>query len=357
LKRFILPVAITIIYLYGCSETKFPSYLKKPDTHPHFGGPNYLKAVAMAETQENAELRAKEAIAAQIRSSLESMRAIYNIEIESQNQTGPCVTRRIQEEYYENIKVEVSFSHAELIRIDQGSSGFYRNTYYAFAYLDKDELLRELKPDYEQLRRRFVVTSNLAMNDIRAGRVQEFTGNYRNSTDLYGKLEEKAHEISVILEKVYSPHLDSREAFLELIERRLDYMDRLSFTLIFNGPSSDIGKKKIKSIFQKFFKDAGLTTSLCDSCPCRGMEDYRFIINAREDCYAGHLGPVCSLHLDAYVEICMNLHRVCLINFPDRMKGAHTRNYSLALKDLYRKLPERMMWDAFLLQMKQFFPI
>jgi len=320
-----------------------PGYLEDPSLRPRFGAERYLHAVGVSDrSMDEAELAAKADVSSQVNSSL---RAVTG---ERMAAFVEGVSREESAEYRVQVTTETAFDRAELIRIDAASGYQDETVYYAYAYLDREELDAALVPEYEQEEKVFRSSAPNAQQAYQAGDPLWFAGNYRSAAAAFSRMESLARTLAVARKEPFARHREHERTFLDLIADRLDFENRLRFCLRFDGPESPAGREKIESMFQRFFQRAGLRASQDDCCSHPGPLDYRFEVQARETFHHGMLGPVCSLSLSARVLRCEGEQPVFQFDlFQREPRAAHTYGREQAIRKLYAGLDEEAMYASF----------
>lgn len=329
-----------------------PAFLDNPALHPAYGGERYLKAVGLsAAGRAEAEMAAKKGVAEQVRSSL---RAVTTDRMEEIRRGG---SETVVAEYRSLITTETAFDRAELIRIDAAASWKDGSAFYAFAYLDRAALAEALEPEYARDAAAFSALARNAERALEGGDPMGFIEGYRAAAEAFAGLEEKARVLSVAAGGPYAPHREEQGLFISLIDRQLALKSGLRFVVSLRGPESQLGRERLKAMFQGFFRQAGYRAVICESCQCGGPLEYPFRVEAREVFREGVLGPVCALSLTAKVVLCGSEQTLLQMDLTSpRMKGAHTSDRQVALRKLYDGLPREEIYRAFEAGMRARFP-
>lgn len=363
-----LTLACTAVFALGCAGARVseepskhpvpvfpprPAYLENPDLHPVYGGPGYFKAVGSGEAPGQAELAAKAAVAAQVRSFLTAATEMSRRQIERAG------SREVASEYAQVVRAETGFDRAEFIRIDPGASWREGSQYWAFAYLDKGELAAAVEPEYRQEAAAFAALAREAHSAYDRGDPALFLEQYDAARKSFSALEEKARVLSVALDAPYGPHAEMEKVLVDLVGRKVSLRNDLRFFVSLTGSVSQVGRERLEALFGRFFERAGYNAVFCAAaCPCAGPLQFRFLLDARETYREGPLGPVCGLELAARVNTCPSGRTVMTLDLSNpNLKGGHTSDREIARRRLYQDLPEEVLYRTFRTALASHFPL
>jgi len=342
----VLVAALTVLpaFFSGCgSASKRPRYLDDPRRHPEFGSKRYIKAVGIsASSREEAELVARKQVSEQVLSSLQAVDSDRMREISDGMDSQQFV------EYESVIESRTGFERAELIRTDPASAYRDEQGWYILAYLDRRALAEVVEADYLAETGKFGVFVRQARDAYRAGNACGVLAAWRGAMETFAELEKQARLLFIARDGEYAPHRENEERLIETFRMVEDLKQRMRFYVVMDGPRSVYGKERIRDLLQGFFEKMGLSASFCDDCRCKGPLAYRLRVKTREKETWGYLGPVCRLSVSATVVVCDTDQPVLELDLAlDDLKGAHTSDASLALRNMYGQLDEAVAYQVF----------
>lgn len=340
--------AVLTTVLFGCAFLAPPLWVSDPSTHQVYGGPRFIKAVgASVKSQADAALQAKTAVAAQAQSLLKDICVRRIQELAQSDKTGAAP------EYRAAVSSETKFTRTDLIRVDPKSYRRSAGKYYAFAYMDKDELGRAVTDDYDREADEFKSFYSQARLAYEHTDPQVFAQNFKNATLSFSRLEDIAR-IIMISGGAYEPHRSNVEYFQDLIAQKNEFKSELQFILVFAGPDSERGQKKVKETFLELLHKAGFNGSDCSNCPCEGPFEYRFVVESKEQCGREVLGQNCSLGVVVRVERCSTA--TTIFQFFCSAQGSHPEDPEQALNILYNRFRPETLGELFRENMQAHFP-
>jgi hypothetical protein len=279
----------------GCNSAKPPVH-----TAPQTVYPDHTHLVATGtstESMEDAENRARSAIAAQIRSSLQSQTVTS---IGSENRDGfetylASTNQRIQQ--------YAAFSHAELIHIDLDSRREQDGTYHVVAYLPRREAGQVLYRDYDRAATA-LTRSTAAVDAVPSGDLPAFAAAYGEARESYDELHQRAMELWAVSGQPPA-NLPQDQARWDVVEMRRQELVgdlRLSFKLLPVRPAGDrLDEAYLHQEFVQALTDLGLTVR-GDEC---GDGDFLLELQPRLH-YKGVIGVVCRLDFAGRLVECLS---------------------------------------------------
>lgn len=258
-------------------------------TAPQTVYPEELYLVASAsspESMEDAENRARQAIAAQIRSTLRSR---IDTRIDSEISGG--------EESYtsqtsQTMQQRVAFSHAELIRIDLDSRRERGGAYEVVAYLPRREASQVLRRDYDAAATVLARQAD-AVAAVPRGDLPGFAAAYSEARESWTALHQRAMELWAINGRPPAGLGQNQDRWDTVEQRRLEVLEgvRVAFSLLPTIPAGDrLDRVYLRQEFSEALTDLGLTLR-GDQC---GAGDYLVEMQPRLH-YQGVIGVVCRL--------------------------------------------------------------
>jgi hypothetical protein len=247
----------------------------------------YLVAVGTSPlSMQDAENRARHAVAAQIRSSLESR---IDTRIESQITGG---VEDLRSSTRQDLQQEVGFSRAELIRIDLDSRRERDGRYEVVAYLPRREAAQALRRDYDAAAAALQRQAG-ALDAVPRGDLPGFAAAYAVARRSWADLSRCSRELWAITGQAPAGFGQEQARWHRVEERRLAVLDgvRVAFALREPRPAGD---RLDAAFLEQQFRDAltgmGLTLRGRD---CDGG-DYLVELQPRLH-YQGVIGVVCRL--------------------------------------------------------------
>ena len=280
----VLTGAMGLLTLAGCGSSGGGVHKSPQTVYPE---EQYLVAVGSSvESMEDAEHRARQAIAAQIRSSLESQ---LDSRVESAVSGG-------QESYSavvsQTMQQQTAFSHAELIHIDMESRRERDGSYEVVAYLPRRESGQVLRRDYDAASSALVRHAD-AVDAVPRGDLPAFAAAYSEARESWTELHQRAMELWAVTGRPPSNLAQDQGRWDAVERRRFDFMEgiRVAFTLLEPRPAGDrLDDAYLRQEFNEALTDLGLTLR-GDDC-----ESGYYLVELQPRLhYQGVIGVVCRL--------------------------------------------------------------
>jgi hypothetical protein len=250
-------------------------------------------------SREEAELRAREAVAAQIRSSLES-------NLESRTSSSSDGARESYEsEIRQFISQAVSFSHAELIRADPASRRHDDGVYHVLAYLPRMESARVLRRDYDAAAAALQRHAD-AVDAVPAGDLPAFAAAYGEAREQWLAVERSAMELWAVAGSPPAGFRQDQARWDAVQDRRLQLLSGvpMAFRLLDARPAGDtIDAVRLRQEFLEALTEAGLSIR-GDRCDGGG---YLIEFQPRLH-YQGVIGVICRLDFAGRLVDCASGH-------------------------------------------------
>jgi len=280
----LLMTAAMVVLGSGCGGSSPAVNTAPQKTFPES---EYLVATGVsAESHEDAEQRARNAVAAQVRSSLESQTETQVSSVHDGQQETYLSSTSLQ------LRQNVSFSHGELIHIDLESRREKDGLYHAVAYLRRSEAARVLHQDYK------AASANLArahggVQDVDADDLPGFAAAYGEARSHFLVANQRVMELRAVTGSRPAQFDQDINLWNDLQNHRQERLDdlRLSFVLLPVIPAGD--KLDMAHLHQEFIQsltDLGMTVR-GDEC---GDGEYLLEFQPRLH-YQGVIGVVCRL--------------------------------------------------------------
>jgi hypothetical protein len=256
----------------------------------------YLVAVGSSVTsQAEADARARSALAAQIRSSID---ATLRTESRATLSEG-----RIQESAttVQQLEQSAGFSHGELIRLDAASGGWRDGQYRAVAYLSRREAGEVLRRQSANHAAEFARRA-AAVDAVGSGDLPGFAAAYGEARESWVALQQTARELRAVTGRDPAD-LAADNARWDALQRRRQAMFaevRVALQLREPRPAGDrLDRQYLRQALITALTDLGLTVR-GDSC---ADADYVVDLQPRLR-YQGVVGVVCSLELAGVLREC-----------------------------------------------------
>ena len=282
-SALVVAAAIGLLELLGCgggagvNSTPQSDY---PETH-------YLVAVGTStESMADAEARARQGVAAQIRSSLESR---IDTRIDSEIRDGAETYSASTQQW---LSQATTFSHAELIKVDLESRRQKNGLYEVVAYLQRRESSQVLRHDYDTAVAA-LARHAAAVDAVPSGDLPGFAAAYTEARENWTALHQRAMELWAVTGQPPAGFRQEQARWDAVESRRFAALEgvRVAFDLLEVSPAGD----KLDDVFlrQQFIEaltDLGLTVR-GDDCE---SGDYLVEVQPRLH-YQGVIGVVCRL--------------------------------------------------------------
>lgn len=256
----------------------------------------YLTGVGVSgESQEEAENRARAAVAARVRSSLES-----EIEAVAKSVTVDGRTTDAQATM-QRIKIQAEFKHGELIHVDRESWGMRDDGYQAVAYLSRREAGRVLEGDYAMASAALQRGAN-SLEAVGEADVPAFTSGFQAAHEAFVDLARSEAEYRAIVGVSQRGYALDRELWLRLQQRRQSLLDGLRVGLSLRLPAiqdDTVDVTRLAHVFDQALEDLGLNTR---GQSCEEVEywlDLHPVVT-----YQGIIGIVCRLSFTGQLREC-----------------------------------------------------
>jgi hypothetical protein len=280
----------------------------------------YLVAVGTSpQSMEDAENRARQAVAAQIRSTLESQ---IDTRLESEITGG---VEDLRATTTQTMQQQVAFSHAELIRIDLDSRRERGGTYEVVAYLPRREAAQVLRRDYDAAAAA-LARQGAAVENVPPGDLPGFAAAYGQARRSWTELLQRARELWAITGRPPAGLSREQARWDALEERRLEVLDgvRVAFALLEPRPAGDrLDEAFLSQQFHDALTDLGLVI--------RGQDcgDADFLVEMQPRLhYQGVIGVVCRLDFAGRLVECASGDSWNLLLEDERFKGEGSNTYA-----------------------------
>ena len=276
-------VLVAAVVMSGCNSA--PAVQTAPQaTYPEA---MYLVATGTSpDSFEDAENRARTAIAAQIRSTLASQ---TTSDIRSDNVDG---LESYESSTQQTMRQDTAFSHAELIHVDLASRREKGGNFHVVAYLKRSEAGPVLMRDYEAASaalRRDAGT----VDAVAAGDLPGFAAAFGEARESWLLLSQRARELRAVAGRRPATFTQDRRRWDGIMARREQAMQdlRLSFDLLPVIPEGDrLDASYLTQTFTTVLTDLGLSVR-GHAC---GEGEYLLELQPRLH-YQGVIGVVCRL--------------------------------------------------------------
>jgi len=226
-------------------------------TDPTTAYPEALYLVAVGSSPASyadAEQRARTAIAAQIRSTLES-------ETTARTSTG---NRDGVESYAatvdQTLRQDVAFSHAELIRVDLASRREDAGLYHVTAYLPRREAAQVLGTDYDAAAAAFARQAG-TVHAVAAGDLPGFAVAFGEARRSWTVVQQRAMELWAITGRYPAGFAADQDRWRALLDRREQFLQglRVAFDLLPVQPAGDrLDTVQLRQAFTAALAELGL---------------------------------------------------------------------------------------------------
>ena len=280
---FVAVAAIGLLELLGCggaASVNSAPQTAYPETH-------YLVAVGTSsESMADAEARARQGVAAQIRSTLQSqIDTRIDSEIRDGSETYVASTQQ-------TVRQATEFSHAELIKVDLESRRQKNGLYEVVAYLPRRESGRVLRHDYDAAATA-LARQAAAVEAVPQGDLPGFAAAYGEARENWTELHHRAMELWAVTGQPPASYPQEQARWDAIESRRFAALDgvRVAFELLEVRPAGDkLDEVFLRQQFIEALTDLGLTIR-GDDC---GSGDYLVEVQPRLH-YQGVIGVVCRL--------------------------------------------------------------
>ena len=256
----------------------------------------YLVAVGTStESMTDAEARARQGVAAQIRSSLESqIDTRIDSEVRDGSETYVATTQQ-------RLRQETTFSHAELIKVDLESRREKNGLFEVVAYLPRRESGQVLRHDYDAAAT--ALARHAAVVDaVPAGDLPGFAAAYTEARENWTALHQRAMELWAVTGQAPASFGQEQARWDAVESRRFAFLEgvRVAFDLLEVRPAGDrLDDVYLRQQFIEALTDLGLTIR-GDAC---GSGDYLVEVQPRLH-YQGVIGVVCRLDFAGRIVDC-----------------------------------------------------
>ncbi len=247
----------------------------------------YVTASATSTASfEDAEMRARQAVAARIRSTLESeLRSRSETRIDAAGERSETVTNRF-------LSQQVAFSHAELIRVDHQSRREDDGVYHVVAYLPRQDAGRILRRDYDAAAAAMQRHAD-ALEAVPPGDLPGFAAAYGETRRQWQAVHRSAMELWVIAGNPPVSFRQDQARWNAVEDRRLELIAGvpMAFSLLEPRPAGDtLDAARLRQEFLEALTEAGLSIR-GDRCDGDG---YLIEFQPRLH-YRGVIGVICRL--------------------------------------------------------------
>jgi len=302
LHRLVATAAVVVatagmLALSGCGGSGGEVHSAPQKVYPD---DQYLVAVGTStESMEDAENRARQAIAAQVRSTLDSqIDTRVNSEIADGFETYTASTSQTMQQ-------QATFSHAELIKVDLESRRERDGVYEVVAYLPRRESGRVLRRDYDAAATALVRQAD-AVDAVPSGDLPTFAAAYSEANESWTELHQRAMELWAVTGNPPASFRQDQDRWDAVERRRMDFLEgvKVSFSLLDVRPAGDnLDDAYLRQEFGEALTDLGLTIR-GDHC---GAGDYLVELQPRLH-YQGVIGVVCRLDFAGRLVECESGH-------------------------------------------------
>ena len=260
----------------------------------------YLVAVASSPVSfADAELRARQAVAARVRSTLESeLTSHSSVTIDELGERQRTVANQF-------LSQAVSFSHAELIRVDPASRREDDGVYHALAYLPRMESARVLRRDYDAAAAALARHAD-AVDAVPAGDLPAFAVAYGEAREQWLAVERSAMELWAVAGSPPAGFRQDQARWDAVQDRRLQLLSGvpMAFRLLDVRPAGDtLDAVRLRQEFLEALTEAGLAIR-GDRCAGGG---YLIELQPRLH-YQGVIGVICRLDFAGRLVDCASGH-------------------------------------------------
>jgi len=305
------------------------------------------------ESSEQAGLAAKAELSAQLSSQLKAVSKRHY----AMTETRSGLDQRVAAEYQrftQNLEVSTAFERAELIRLDAAAAVEQGGSFYAFAYLPREDILAEDRRVYAEAETKLVALVEEARRAFATKSWSAFHTCLGQLRPLGQQLRTLAARVALVAGEPHATHTENEGRLLELIGDEVQWRSRTYLVLDLTG--------SLAAAHRTFWSDT-LTTALQrigvrvgtlgDPVYAAGLR-----LKAQERCEQRYLGFQCSLDLRGQLRA-LSDDRVLLdlVLTDPAWRGEHVSDQNRALDKAYRAVTAEGLAKALKEKLGEVLPI
>jgi len=344
--RTFLFLGLPLLLFLACAERK-PRYLSDPTAHPRFPTSAYLCAVGLSEeSQAQAELNAKAALAAQLSAKISSVfKRDFSSTAKRQGAAEPTVEE--YQRFTQQTVLETSFDRAELLHLDHRSAFLEEGKFYAVAYVVRRELAAEYERGYQEAEQRFRPLAEEARTAFTNRDFAVFKRNAEEARPHYAALVAFDAKLQALGQSDRQRQERNDQLLLGLLGDLATWRARTSLTLLLAAG--------VPAERRSFWLDT-LTAALAGIAVRAeyppGPDPFALALDLAidEQCRQVYLGHQCELQLSARLIAVDGSRLLLTLDFPEpRPSGHHASERERALQKAY-KVVDRELLRTYLIE-------